>query len=362
MANRKQRIEKILELQQARENTVVVSYVTSTRPNLEAPMAIDVVPIIHAHLRAMCKTKADTKIDLFLHSNGGDSVVPWRLVSLIREFCSEFNVLVPCRAFSAGTLTCLGADNVFMHPMGMLGPTDPTVTTPYNPPNPQNPQQFLGISVEDVASYVALVKDDVGIRHEDELVQAFRVLADKVHPLALGSVKRATSQARMLGEKLLRRRVADKITQSDVDEIIEKLSSRLYYHGHPINRNEAREDLGLKFVKDPTPEVEKLMWELYELYAEEMKLDSEFQPIQETYDPAALPLPAAPQMVGPGQFSATTISISTKTVGPLKTVYVESAARTDVRTQSFEVTLRRQWTGELGAAMTVLAAGWEKEN
>lgn len=362
MANRVQRIAKIQELQRARGNTVLVSYVTSTRPNLEAPMALDVVPIIHSHLRAIGRAKADTKIDLFLHSNGGDSVVPWRLVSLIREFCSEFNVLVPFRAFSAGTLTCLGADNVFMHPMGMLGPTDPTVTTPYNPPNPQSPQQYLGISVEDVASYVALVKDDVGIRHEDELVQAFKVLADKVHPLALGSVKRATSQSRMLGEKLLRRRAADQITQSDFDEIIEKLSSRLYYHGHPINRNEAREDLGLKFVKDPTPEVEQLMWELYELYAEEMKLELEFQPIQEAYDSATLPLPVAPQMAGPGQFTTTTVSVSSKLIGPLKTVYVESAERTDVRSQSIEVTLHRQWTGELGAAMTVLATGWEKEN
>src|SRR4029077_1047132 len=101
---------------------------------------------------------------------------------LLREFCDQLCVLVPHRAFSAATLACLGADKVIMHPMGMLGPTDPTVTNEFNPQNPMNPNQLLGISVEDVASYIALVREDVGIRHEDELVQAFNILADKVHP------------------------------------------------------------------------------------------------------------------------------------------------------------------------------------
>ncbi|EQD78749.1 hypothetical protein B1B_00551, partial [mine drainage metagenome] len=164
----------------------------------------------------------DTRIDLFLHSNGGDGVVPWRLVTLIREYCSELSVLVPYRAFSAATLMALGADRVVMHPMGMLGPTDPTVTTPFNPPDPQNPAQRLGISVEDVASYVALVKDDVGIRHEEELIKAFALLGREVNPLALGSVKRATAQSRMLAERLLHQRLGDELDSHELAEIVDK--------------------------------------------------------------------------------------------------------------------------------------------
>ncbi len=57
-----------------------------------------------------------------------------------------------------------------MHPMGMLGPTDPTVANEFNPPNERIAGQLLGISVEDVRSYIALIKEDVGIGHEDELV------------------------------------------------------------------------------------------------------------------------------------------------------------------------------------------------
>lgn len=126
-----------------------------------------------------------------------------RLVNLIRECCKTFNVLVPNHAFSAATLTALGADSIVMHPMGVLGPTDPMVGNQFNPKDPDTKQQ-LGISVEDVTAYIELLKDDVGIRHEDELVLAFNHLADKVHPLALGNVKRSRSRYATVSFKAIR--------------------------------------------------------------------------------------------------------------------------------------------------------------
>jgi ClpP class serine protease len=128
-------------------------------------MAMDATRKIFEHLQAM----NGEKIDLFLMSNGGDGTVPWRLVTLIREFTKDFSVLIPWRAFSAATLTSLGANHIVMHPMGMLGPTDPTVNTPFNPRDAVN-GQFIGISVEAVSAYIDLVKQDVGIQHEDELI------------------------------------------------------------------------------------------------------------------------------------------------------------------------------------------------
>src|SRR5262245_38638594 len=154
---------------EAARGTSVIAYVTSTRPRLETQMAMDVIPIVYEHLRLLLSEAPNRKIDLLIHSNGGDGVVPWRLVTLIREYCDEFTVLVPNRAFSAATLTALGADTVLMHPMGMLGPTDPTVANEFNPPSDRSPGEVLGISVEDVSSYFALVKEDVGRRHEGEV-------------------------------------------------------------------------------------------------------------------------------------------------------------------------------------------------
>ena len=208
--------------------------------------------------------------------------MPWRLVTLVREFCKSFNVLVPHLAYSAATLTALGADQVIMHPMGVLGPTDPTITTPYNPVDQRNPAgPPLGIAVEDVTSYFALVKEDIGIRHEDEFDPSAHRPNWTVHPLALGNVKRSTSQSRMLGKSLLTvSNESHSLTEQQILEIVERLTSQLYYHGHPINRREARE-IGLAFVKNASAEEESLLWELYESFDSEMELEKPFNPLAE---------------------------------------------------------------------------------
>jgi len=128
---------------------------------------------------------------------GGSGTTPWRIVSLLREYAKEFNVLIPFKAYSAATLIALGADEILMHPCGELGPIDPTVSNDYNPVE-SNTGRRLGISVEDVKAYVNFVKNTVGITHEDELVRAFEILANKVHPLALGNVERFLAQSRMI--------------------------------------------------------------------------------------------------------------------------------------------------------------------
>jgi hypothetical protein len=360
LVTRKERVRLIEQLQEARGGSTVIAYVTSTRENLEAQMGMDCVPLVFKHLRAAGAT-ADSRIDLFLHSNGGDGVVPWRLVSLIREFSAEFTVLVPHRAFSAATLTAMGADRVLLHPMGMLGPIDPTVGTPYNPPNPENPTQRLGISVEDVSSYISLVKDDVGIRHEEELVQAFSLLARKIHPLALGTVKRSTSQSRMLGEKLLRGRRLEPMDEHSITEIVDKLASKLYFHGHPIHRKEARDELKLPFVADAEEAVADAMWALYEAYADEMQLDQPFNPWVETTHGTPVPLPAGPQVVPNAGVIPSVPTVQEYPLGPYVGSIVESVARSDRNTISLDAVITREWNGEAKVNLSVWGVGWEEE-
>src|SRR5207253_9880947 len=126
------------------------------------------------------------KLDVFLVSNGGSGTVPWRLISLFREFAKSIGVLIPYRAYSAASLLALGADEIVMHPFAELGPIDPTVSNEFNPKE-DGTGRSLGISVEDVKAYVNFIKNTVGITHEDELIKAIEVLAKKVHPLALGN-------------------------------------------------------------------------------------------------------------------------------------------------------------------------------
>lgn len=273
--SKESRLELIRQIESER-NSIVLTYLTSTRQNMEVSMALDTIRIFYEHLSKIPeKDKSLVSIDLFLVSNGGDGTVPWRLVTLIKEFCSKFCVLIPYRAFSAATLTALGADKIIMHPMGMLGPTDPTVANGFNPIDPQNGQK-QGISVEDVTAYISLIKEDAGITHEDELVQSFNKLVDNVHPLALGNVKRSLAQSKMMAQKLLSLHMSRTKDAHQIDEIVDNLTSKLYYHGHPINRKEAIEQIGLKTVENASPKIEQLMWNLYCEYETELKNETPF--------------------------------------------------------------------------------------
>ncbi len=338
------RLELMKKIEAARGSRVI-AYVTSTRSNLEVQMAMDQVRRIYDHLRGF-GAGARPKIDLFIHSNGGEGIVPWRLVTLIREHAEEFRVLVPFRAFSAATLTALGADAVVMHPMGMLGPTDPTVANDFNPRNPANPQERLGISVEDVTAYIALIKEDAGIQHEDELVMAFNKLAEQVHPLALGNVKRSLSQSRMMAEKLLKLHMKVPDDEHRIGEIVDSLTSKLYFHGHPINRTEAKEHVGLGTVQSPPPAVEAAMWDLYLDYEGEMKMDSRFEVAQEFV--AAFPA------LAPGKGGKT----PSKTA---KLAYIESTERTDVFSMDYELSGEKQQNGATNVTMVITRRGWSTE-
>ena len=348
IVSRADRLESIQELQEARRGTSVIVYVTSTRPGAESEMSMDAVRRIFDHLEAVGRRD---KIDLFIHSNGGDGIVPWRLVTLIRQFTDEFTVLVPHRAFSAATLTALGADHVVMHPMGMLGPTDPTVANAFNPRDPSGNGNLLGISVEDVASYLALVKDDVGIHHEDELIQAFSALTEHVHPLALGNVKRSTLQSRMMGAKLLQRRTSNELTDHMVEDIVRKLASELYFHGHAIDVREAEVDIGLNFVRSAAPGEAEAMWRLYKDYERDMQLLEEFNPLLQAAN-------QNPQNIPPlgGQITWTPVELP-----PVCSVMIESTAHCDSFERVIEVALARDTNGAYLGTLNVIRQGWVRQ-
>jgi hypothetical protein len=233
---------------------------------------------MYDHLEAG-RELAKNGVDLFIYSNGGSGTVPWRIVSLIRQYCEDFAVLVPSHAFSAATLIALGANQIIMHKMGCLGPIDPSVANVFNPPHPLAPGQLAPISVEDVTAFFKLVKDDVGITHEDELVQALIALTDKIHPLAIGNVQRHHHQSRLMARRLLRRHMGES-EEHQIEQLIDNLKSNLFFHGHPINRSEAKNDLNLK-VEEPSPEVESLMWDLFVEYERDLKLKEPFNALRE---------------------------------------------------------------------------------
>lgn len=266
---RKALIEKI----EKERGSKVICFLTSVRPGVPGVIAGDQVRVFFDHL-LLFKDRPVEKLDIFLCSNGGESTVPWRLVALFREFCKSYCVLIPYRAYSAATLLTLGADEIVMHPFAELGPIDPNVSNEFNP---KVDGQRIGINVEDVTAYINFIKSTCGITHEDELIKAIEALTKEVNPLALGNVERFIMQSRMIARKIMKTHMKESDDHS-LDEIIETMASKLYFHGHPINRVEARNDLKLKVAQNVKPEFESLMWELYKDFEIEFNNVNTFNP------------------------------------------------------------------------------------
>lgn len=341
-----ERLGLIKQIEEER-GTKVIAYLTSARPGREAQMAMDCIPIIYSHLRDVSMPKGEKAIDLFLFSNGGNGVVPWRLVTLMREYAKEnsFSVLIPHRAYSAATLTALGADHIIMHPMGILGPTDPTVTTDFNPPDETRPGIRKGISVEDVLAYLALVKEDAGIKSESEIIKAFSILAEKVHPLALGHVKRIVSQSKMMAKKLLGLHMDAEKHTKHIDEIVDNLTTKLFYHGHPINRKEAKEAIKLTTVEYPSDSLEEKIWQLYLDYEEEMMMNDPWKPALEYMQYIA----EHSDHTGPTP------------IVKMKLAFIESSAATDCCISEYQLIGNQAPDGSTQVNVIIGKEGWSRE-
>ena len=270
----KDRARLIQELE-AERNSRLISYVTSDRqPPFAARIAPDVVRHFFNHLSAIGRVP---RLDIFVFSLGGDTIVPWQLVNLTREYCEHLAVLVPYKAHSAATLLALGADEIVMGTLAELSPIDPSIGTPFNPPHPEisnEPKQDIG--VEDVAGFLNLAKERVGLTEQDALVRVFEKLAERLHPLALGGVYRTHLLIRAMANKMLALHMKDKADKQRISQIVDDLAERLYYHGYIIGRREA-EELGLNVMRPPEA-IETRMWTLFEAYESAMELGALFDP------------------------------------------------------------------------------------
>ena len=261
-----ERIALYKDIEQARNSKVLV-YFTGDRRDLETRMASEVLDLFVHHLDII---KVVDKISLILYTRGGETLSAWSLANLLRTFCDELEIIIPAKCHSAGTLLCLGADNLVMTKQATLGPIDPSVTTPLNPQLPGGePAARVPVSVEDVTAFLEQAREALG--HEP-IAQIFESLTQEVHPLVLGHTYRIRSQIRMLGRRLLSNHMD---RQEDIDKILDFLCSESGSHDYTVYRREARELLGLP-IETPSWEFYYLIKELYDNIAEELELTTPF--------------------------------------------------------------------------------------
>ena len=257
---------------EAQRNSKLLVYVTGDKAGWETQIANDATDYITEHLD---KIGVVPKISLFLFTNGGNTLAGWNIVNLIRQFCDDFEIIVPSKARSTGTLMCLGANRIIMTKQATLGPIDPSVNTPLNPTIPNaGPQARVPVSVEAIKGFLELAKHELKLKDNKALADVFKVLAEKVHPLVLGDVYRAIGQIQMLARKLLANQVSDK---DKVEKIISFLCSESGSHDYTINRREAKNSLGLNIEK-PTQELYEIINKTYISIVDELELRKTLNP------------------------------------------------------------------------------------
>lgn len=248
-------------------NSKVLVYFTGDRRGLEAYMSSGVLDFFVDHLDRIGVVK---QISLVLYTRGGETLSAWSLANLLRMFCDRLEIIVPAKCHSAGTLLCLGADNLVMTKQATLGPIDPSVNTPLNPQLPGGqPMANVAVNVEDLTAFIEQAREALG---NESIAPVFERLVQSVHPLVIGKAYRTRSQIRMLGERLLSNHMQNQETR---DKALDFLCSESGSHDYTINRREARESLCLP-VETPSQQFYDLISRLYNDIANELELTTPY--------------------------------------------------------------------------------------
>ena len=264
----KERVDIFKQIEKLRKRPLI-SYITSIRPGLSSSMATDAITRIIEQVDKIPATEEN--VDFLIISNGGDPIVSLRVISILRERFKHIAVLVPYVAYSAATVLALGADEIIMHPYSNLGPVDPQVTISRRDLSGQQTMEF---SAEDIRNYIEFVKNDAGITDQQHLITALNSLLSEVGPTHIGYTKRSQQLSLTLSTKMLEAQMHDK---NKAAAAAQSLNSAFFHHGYAVARSEAK-NIGLN-VTYPDSELEKLMWNVWQDYSDEMQCDNAFDVI-----------------------------------------------------------------------------------
>lgn len=251
---------KIAELEHVRKSRVIL-YIGQDRGHFSHQISEDdVLPLYRCLLQE--KGRAE-RLDLVLHTMGGSISTAHWLCHLLSAYGKQFNVLVPLKARSAGTLLCLGAHEIVMGPCAQLGPIDPQIAQ--RAPSPaSNPPT---ISSEDIRAFRRMAKTWFGIEERENSVQLLQLLCERIFPTSLTAFFRAAQQIEAMTEQHLRVHLPE-ASPEQRQKIVEYFIQGCYSHDHVITREDAHE-IGLAVTFSPQQE-EELLWQIWEICSQDV--------------------------------------------------------------------------------------------
>lgn len=279
--SRAKRIEQLERIEKYIGGPVLV-YFTADSPITGGRIGEDAPLPMFEHLLTIGKQK---RLALYLYSPGGVMETPWKIVTMLREFCEELHVVVPYKAYSGATMVAMGADKIHMTRKAELGPIDPSLQVPV--PQEGSGPQLPDLGVEDVSAFVTFMRERAKITDQDATAQVIGTLAQYLTPPLLGRLERIRSHIRLVARNLLTLHQPP-LDDARVSAITEALTEKIYVHGHGIGRREARHiGLDIEFLDG---NAERPVWDLYKLYepafrlSESMDVESYFPADSDVYE------------------------------------------------------------------------------
>ena len=277
---RKPLLQKVEQIRGGRSLVCFLNFDRLSEPKLPGLSTHFRADVKEALFRILKENNPQFGVDSLLYTRGGDTNSVWPLVSLIREFDRDFEVLVPFRCHSSGTLLALGSKQIILTKLSELSPIDPSIGNQFNPRDPANPNSGMAISVEDVRAYRSFIVEQLGIEDREqgtsplpsEALPLLQRLTSEVHPLALGNVHRVLQQIKQLATNLLNLHAID---GEDQQKIVRALTTQFFSHLHMINRHEAKEILGRR-VRFSSIELANALDELLRAYEDQFSMRRKF--------------------------------------------------------------------------------------
>lgn len=205
--------------------------------------------------RLLRPAKKQSKVALFLKSDGGNPEAALRFVHLLRQKFDKVALLAPFECASAATMVALGANEIHMGPTSYLTAVDSSLKHDLSPVDHHN--YLVSVSQDEVMRILRLWKE------QNCGGNPFPEVYKYLHPLVLGALDRSSSLSMRICRELLSYHISNPAKAL-------KISRALNYdypsHSYPITAREARR-LGLN-VYDLDPAVDTLLRDLNHVYAE----------------------------------------------------------------------------------------------
>lgn len=220
----------------------------------------DEVVNIHAHLSKL--NNKNSKLILFITGPGGSGIAAKRVASLIRDYYSTVEVLVPTRASSACTMLSLVGDVIYMGSLSSLSPIDTSIAG--HPLAPKGSDGYpVRVEITQIQKYLELMTNASKVTKNSDITKTPQaILSQHVHPLVLGTVQRSLYLSKMLTRDILKAHIHD---ESTINKIVDSLNDNFPTHSYPIDRDTANE-IGIKTAHMPV-EIDKEVSKLLRYYS-----------------------------------------------------------------------------------------------